>query len=316
MKPIYEAGIRMIALMIFICPVALAQNDGKDKAAAETKPRAVSITLKSGEVINGILIKLDENSVEYKVNDVVQSRPMQEVSNISFSEATTPTAKTDLVIPGTNPSIPRAAPEPGTGKPVDQQTSVQSSLNLRPAILYKEKAGYTDKARRNGVQGVVVLSVIFAADGAVTSIQVVRGLPDGLNENAIEAAKKIKFRPAIRNGKPTSVRGNLEFSFNLDRILPAPRLLLPPPNEVITTGLRKTTLHWDPVPGARRYKVRLERENEKPGKWTLDHETEVTKPYYDFNFTGAEVWRWRVKTVNAFEREGDWSDWRTLRFTK
>jgi TonB family protein len=303
MKPIYEAGIRMIALMIFICPLALAQNDGKDKAAAETKPRAVSITLKSGEVINGILIKLDGNSVEYKVNDVVQSKPMQEVSNIRFSEETTSTAKTDVVIPG-------------TGKPVDRQTSVQSSLNLRPTVLSKEKARYTDEARKNGVQGTVVLSVIFAADGTIRSIQVVRGLPDGLNENAIEAAKKIRFRPAIKEGKPVSVRGNLEFSFNLDRILPPPRLLLPPHNEVIATGLRKTTLHWDPVPGARRYKIRLEKETEKSGKWTLDHETEVTKPYYDFDFTGAEVWRWRVKTVNAFEREGDWSDWRTLRFTK
>jgi TonB family protein len=316
MNPIYGAGIRMIALIIFICPVALAQNDGKDKAAAETKPRAVSITLKSGEEINGILIKLDENSIEYRVNDVVQSRPMQEVSQIRFSEATTSTAKTDLVIPGTNPSTPGASSGPGTGKPIDQQTSVQSSLNLRPTVLYKEKARYTDEARRNGVQGTVFLSVIFDADGTVTSIKVLRGLPDGLNEKAIEAAKKIRFRPAIRNGQPVSVRGNLEFSFNLDRILPAPRLLLPPHNEVIATGLRKTTLHWDPVPGARRYKVRLEKETEKPGKWTLDHETEVTKPYYDFNFTGAEGWRWRVKTVNAFERDGDWSDWRILRFEK
>jgi len=316
MKPIYEAGVRMIALMIFIFPLALAQTDDKDKAAAETKPRAVSITLKSGEVISGLLIKLDENSVEYKVNDVVQRRSMQEVSQIRFSEATTSTAKTDLVIPGTNPSTSGATSEPGTGKPVDQRTSVQSPLNLRPSILSKEKARYTDAARRNGVQGVVVLSVIFASDGTVGSIQVVRGLPDGLNENAIEAAKKIKFRPAIRNGQPVSVRGNLHYSFNLDLTPPSPTLLLPPHNEVITTGLRKTTLHWNPVPGANRYKIRLEKESEKPGKWTLDHETQVTKPYYDFDFTGAEVWRWKVMAINAFERNGDWSDWRILRFAK
>jgi TonB family protein len=316
MKPIYEIGVRMIALMILICPPALGQNDSQEKIAGKENPRAVSITLKSGEVINGILIKLDENSVEYKVNDVVQSRPMQEVSNIRFSEETTPTAKTDLVIPGANPSTPGASTGPGTGKPVDQQTSVQSSLNLRPAILYKEKAKYTKEARRNGVQGIVALSVIFAADGTVTSIQVVRGLPDGLNESAIEAAKKIRFRPAIKNGKPVGVRGNLEFSFNLDLSPHAPKLLLPPHNEVITTGIRKTTLHWEPVSGANSYRIRLEKETEKPGKWTLDHETVRTKPYYDFDFTGAEAWRWRVKAVNAFERDGDWSEWRTLRFSK
>jgi TonB family protein len=278
MKPIYEAGIRMIALMIFICPVALAQNDGKDKAAAETKPRAVSIILKSGEVINGILIKLDNNSVEFKVNDVVQSRPMQEVSQIRFDESAT--------------------------------------SSLRPTILSREKPKYTEKARRNGVQGDVVLNVMFAADGTVTSIRVVSGLPDGLNESAIEAAKQIRFKPATRNGQPISFRQDIHFSFHLDRPLPSPKLLLPPHNEAVTTDPRKTTLHWDQVPGARRYRVRVEKEIEKPGNWIFDHETRVTKLYYEFDFTGIEVWRWRVMAVNAFERDGDWSDWRTLRFSK
>jgi hypothetical protein len=40
-------------------------------------------------------------------------------------------------------------------------------------------------------------------------------LPDGLTEKAIEAAKKIRFNPAVKNGAPVSVRGQLEFSFNL-----------------------------------------------------------------------------------------------------
>jgi TonB family protein len=316
MKPIYEVGIRMIALMIFVCPVALGQNDGQDKAAAEAKPRAVSITLKSGEVVTGLLVKIDNNSVEYKVNDVVQRKPMHEVSQIRFSEAATSTAKTGSTVPAIDPLTPATTSDPATGNPNDQQTPAPGSLNRRPTILYKEKASYTDEARRNGVQGTVSLSVIFTADGTVTSMKVVRGLPDGLNERAIEAAKKIRFRPAIKNGQPVSVRGILEFSFHLDLILPPPKLLLPPHNEVITTGLRKTTLNWDPVSGARSYKVRLEKETDKPGKWTLDHETVVTKPYYDFNFTGAEGWRWRVKTVNAFDRDGDWSDWRILRFEK
>jgi hypothetical protein len=36
-----------------------------------------------------------------------------------------------------------------------------------------------------------------------------------LTEKAIEAAKKIRFNPAVKSGTPVSVRGNLEFSFNL-----------------------------------------------------------------------------------------------------
>ncbi len=85
----------------------------------------------------------------------------------------------------------------------------------RPTILYKEKAKYTEEARQNKVQGTVVLNVVFTADGRITQVRVIRGLPDGLTEKAIEAAQRIRFQPATKNGGPVSVRGNLEFSFNL-----------------------------------------------------------------------------------------------------
>ncbi len=88
-------------------------------------------------------------------------------------------------------------------------------LTLRPRILSQEKAHYTDLARSNRVQGTVVLNMIFAADARITGLRVVRGLPDGLNEEAAKAAKKIRFRPACKNGKPVSVRMSVEFTFNL-----------------------------------------------------------------------------------------------------
>jgi TonB family protein len=89
------------------------------------------------------------------------------------------------------------------------------TANLRPKILYTEKPKYTEEARQNKIQGTVVLSVIFSADGRISNIRVVRGLPDGLTEKAIEAAQKIRFNPAVKNGAPVSVRTNLEFSFNM-----------------------------------------------------------------------------------------------------
>ncbi|MFN6204257.1 MAG: TonB family protein [Acidobacteriota bacterium] len=89
------------------------------------------------------------------------------------------------------------------------------SASLRPTILYKEKAKYTEEARQNKIQGTVVLNVVFTADGRITNIRVVRGLPDGLTEKAIEAAQRIRFNPAVKSGVPVSVRGNLEFTFNL-----------------------------------------------------------------------------------------------------
>src|SRR6266536_2886345 len=59
------------------------------------------------------------------------------------------------------------------------------------------------------------INLFYAGYGSITDIRVIRGLPDGLTEKAIEAAKKIRFNPAVKNGAPVSVRGQLEFSFNL-----------------------------------------------------------------------------------------------------
>lgn len=89
------------------------------------------------------------------------------------------------------------------------------SASLRPTIVYRERAKYTEEARANKIQGTVVLSVVYTFDGRITDIRVVRGLPDGLSESAIEAAKKIRFQPAVKAGQPVSVRGNIEFNFTL-----------------------------------------------------------------------------------------------------
>ncbi len=97
---------------------------------------------------------------------------------------------------------------PGGGIPV-------MSEKLKPTILYREKAKYTEEARQHKVEGTVVLTVVFGADGRIQDIRTVRGLPDGLTETSIEAAQKIRFHPAVQNGRPVSVRATLEFSFAL-----------------------------------------------------------------------------------------------------
>ena len=90
-----------------------------------------------------------------------------------------------------------------------------ATYSLQPRILSKGKAAYTENARQNGIRGSVSLSVVFGADGHIYNIQIIRGLPQGLTETAIEAAKKLKFRPAIKNGAPVNVRMQVVFEFNL-----------------------------------------------------------------------------------------------------
>ena len=98
--------------------------------------------------------------------------------------------------------------------PADKSVTPMTQ-NQRPTILYREKAKYTEIASINRVNGTVALQVVFAVNGEMQDIRVIRGLPDGLTRKAIEAAQKIRFNPAIRNGEPVSVRGSLEFSFNI-----------------------------------------------------------------------------------------------------
>jgi TonB family protein len=97
----------------------------------------------------------------------------------------------------------------------DKPTVEPMTKDLRPTILYREKAKYTEIARINHAQGTVVLQAVFAVNGEMQNIRVIRGLPDGLTHKAIEATRKIRFNPATRNGEPVSVRGTLEFTWNL-----------------------------------------------------------------------------------------------------
>ena len=82
-------------------------------------------------------------------------------------------------------------------------------------IISKPRALYTENARKNEVQGKVVLRVTFMADGQIGSISIISGLPDGLTEQAINAAKGIKFEPAKRNEKTYTVTKPVEYTFTI-----------------------------------------------------------------------------------------------------
>ena len=71
-------------------------------------------------------------------------------------------------------------------------------------VLKKPRASYTDEARKNGVQGMVRLAVEMGADGKIKFVYPFQGLKHGLTEEAEKAARRIKFEPPVKNGKPVS----------------------------------------------------------------------------------------------------------------
>ena len=68
-------------------------------------------------------------------------------------------------------------------------------------ITYKPNPLYTDEARNLKLEGEVLLEVEFAANGQLHVNRVIRGLGHGLDEAAVAAANKMRFKPAMRNGQ-------------------------------------------------------------------------------------------------------------------
>jgi TonB family protein len=83
-------------------------------------------------------------------------------------------------------------------------------------IVAKIKAHYTDMGRQGNIQGSVTLRVVFLENGAIGDVTPVSGLPYGLTEQAIAAAKKIVFLPRKKNGTITSVTRTVQYSFSID----------------------------------------------------------------------------------------------------
>lgn len=86
---------------------------------------------------------------------------------------------------------------------------------IQPKFLSRPRAKYSESARLNNVTGTVITSVILNADGEVSDVYVIKGLPHGLTASCIEALKQLRFDPAMRDGKPVSVRTHIIFTFHL-----------------------------------------------------------------------------------------------------
>jgi TonB family protein len=106
--------------------------------------------------------------------------------------------------------------------PASTQAAVKPLSATPPApeiqpveILFKPSPQYTEEARRLRVEGEVVLSVVFQANGTLKVVGVVKSLGHGLDEMAEQAASQIRFKPAEEAGKPTDFSATLRIEFRL-----------------------------------------------------------------------------------------------------
>ncbi|MGA9042242.1 MAG: energy transducer TonB [Terriglobales bacterium] len=96
-----------------------------------------------------------------------------------------------------------------------QHLSETGAATTPVQILYKPNPAYTAEARQLQLQGEVLLEVMFGANGQLQVNKVVRGLGHGLDESAVAAANKMKFKPALRNGSAVDSTAIVHVVFQL-----------------------------------------------------------------------------------------------------
>jgi TonB family protein len=120
-------------------------------------------------------------------------------------------------------AAPLSAPKPlagaGFGAAVAANPVRQAAASRQKPepleIEYKPRPVYSEQGRQARIEGDVVLEVLFPASGSLRVLRVVHGLGYGLDENAIEAAGKIRFRPARQNGRPVDTVATVKITFQL-----------------------------------------------------------------------------------------------------
>ena len=84
-----------------------------------------------------------------------------------------------------------------------------------PTLISKTEPEYSEEARKAKYSGSVLLSIVVDANGLPRDIKVVRPLGLGLDEKAIEAVMKWRFRPGMKGGRAVAVQAQVEVTFRL-----------------------------------------------------------------------------------------------------
>jgi TonB family protein len=99
---------------------------------------------------------------------------------------------------------------------IDEDAAVRVGNGVSaPLILERQEPSYTEEARAAKIQGTVLLRLVVRADGTTGQIRVLRSLDVGLDQRAVEAVSRWRFKPGMKDGKPVAVETTLEVSFHL-----------------------------------------------------------------------------------------------------
>jgi len=183
--------------------------------------------------LNNLMIGMDEgkregssltvSNISFDVPDDLFKIPQgyQEEDFVAFLETvkqkvvTPPPAKHKDLPVGIVEPIHAAPPPPADVHPGAGEVVVTTDVDSTPVLLYTPQPNYTEQARSNKIQGTVALNVLVGADGNVKQVRVLRGLADGLDEEALKTAYLQRYKPAIKKGQPVKCWIKTEIEFRL-----------------------------------------------------------------------------------------------------
>ena len=96
--------------------------------------------------------------------------------------------------------------------------SMMLAESIRPVKIHDVAPQYPDLAREARIQGVVILKTLIDDEGNVADIEILKSLPMGLSEAAVDAVKQWKFKPAMVDGTPVPANHNVTVNFRLGEL--------------------------------------------------------------------------------------------------
>jgi TonB family protein len=86
-----------------------------------------------------------------------------------------------------------------------------------PVMIEHVDPSYTEEALKARISGIVIVESVIGRDGLVKNTHVLKPLPFGLDQAAVDAVKQWKFKPGTLNGRAVDVIFNLTVNFRLDK---------------------------------------------------------------------------------------------------
>jgi len=188
--------------LLFSVVLVAAAGQAATPAASDSKPSVRSGSDSSHRVLRPRVLKVKQDKpTPHDSDDVPPALPPADM----------------VPVPPTfpDPPVPTLGQDDSTKAAPEQVYRVVGGNVKAPRAIYDPEPEYTEKARKEGQQGIVLIRMVVGSDGMPRDVKVYRSLSADLDESAMNTVKKWKFAPGTKDGKPVAVQIIVEISFHL-----------------------------------------------------------------------------------------------------